>query len=231
MGIISIEKANNLLWLGRYSERVYTTLRMFFVEFDKMIECEEDMYTPFCEKLNIPVIYENNEDFAAKYLYDTQNPDSIISNLTRAYDNAIVLRDEIGTETMSYLQLCLITMEKSKYHQAPLMEMQNVLDMLLAFWACADDYIVDSETRNLIKAGKSIERLDLYLRLGIEEKMLYSEYQKLQSRISLSGIDYHEVQLVRFSYLLQCEREDYPDSKEEVIRRKMITVLEELLDI
>ena len=87
MGIISLEKANNLLWLGRYSERVYTTLRMFYQQFDKMIESSEDEYTEFCNKLNIPVIYTSNEDFVGRYLYDKENPDSVYSNLLRAYDN------------------------------------------------------------------------------------------------------------------------------------------------
>ena len=230
MGIISLEKANNLLWLGRYSERVYTTLRMFYVQFDKMIENEEDGYTEFCEKLNIPVIYKSNEDFIYRYLYDGTNPDSVLSNLIRAYDNAIVLRDEIGTETMSYLQLCLTTMEKTKDSVSPLMELQNVLDMLLAFWACADDYIVDSQTRNLIKTGKSIERLDLYLRLGSSHRSLLSEYQKLSGRIERSGIEYHKIALVRFSYLLQCEKEDHPESDCRSIMQKMIAVLETLVD-
>ncbi|MFR9145116.1 MAG: alpha-E domain-containing protein [Mediterraneibacter sp.] len=31
MGIISMEKVDHLYWLGRYTERVYTTLRMFFI--------------------------------------------------------------------------------------------------------------------------------------------------------------------------------------------------------
>ncbi|MDO5146727.1 MAG: alpha-E domain-containing protein [Eubacteriales bacterium] len=229
MGIISLEKANNLLWLGRYSERVYTTIRMFFIQYDKMIDDEEDEYSEFCHKLNIPVIYESNDDFINRYLYDKDNPDSVFSNLLRAYDNAIVLRDEIGTETMAYLQLCLSTMEKTMDLDAPLMEMQNVLDMLLAFWACADDYIVDPETRNLIKTGKSIERIDLYLRLGTSEGALLSEYQKLCGRIARSGIEYREIALVRFSYLLQCEREDHPETDMETIRRRMISVLETLV--
>ena len=29
MGIISVEQASRLYWLGRYTERVYTTIRMF----------------------------------------------------------------------------------------------------------------------------------------------------------------------------------------------------------
>lgn len=36
MGIISIEKANNLYWLGRYTERVFTTLRKFYRIFDSI---------------------------------------------------------------------------------------------------------------------------------------------------------------------------------------------------
>ena len=35
MGIISIEKADHLYWLGRYAERVYTTLRVFFHIYDQ----------------------------------------------------------------------------------------------------------------------------------------------------------------------------------------------------
>ena len=230
MGIISLVKANNLLWLGRYSERVYTTIRKFYIEFDKMIDNEKDGYSEYCNKLNIPIIYESNDDFINRYLYDKTNPDSVISNLIRAYDNAIVLRDEIGTETMAYLQLCLSTMEKTMHSASPLMELQNVLDMLLAFWACADDYIVDAETRNIIKTGKSIERIDLYLRLGSDEQSLLLEYQKLCARIERTEIEYNEIALVRFSYLLQCEKEDHPESDPVVIRQKMISVLETLLD-
>ena len=33
----------------------------------------------------------SNEDFISRYLYDSTNPDSVLSNLLRAYDNAVVL--------------------------------------------------------------------------------------------------------------------------------------------
>ena len=75
MGIISLVKANNLLWLGRYSERVYTTIRKFYIEFDKMIDNETDGYSDYCNKLNIPIIYQSNDNFINRYLYDKTNPD------------------------------------------------------------------------------------------------------------------------------------------------------------
>lgn len=230
MGIISLEKANNLLWLGRYTERVYTTIRKFFVQFDKMIDTEQDQYTEFCDKLNIPVVYSSNEDFAHNYIYDRNNPDSILCNLLRAYDNAVLLRDEIGTETLSYLQLALDKMDGISKSKAPLLELQNVLDMLLAFWACADDYIIKTDTRNIIKTGKSMERIDLFLRLGSTEQSLIAEFEKLNSRIDLSGLDYSSKAMIRLSYLLYCEKQDHPESNEEERKIKMILALENVLD-
>ncbi len=38
MGIISVDQADRLFWLGRYSERVYTTLRLYSKSFDSMID-------------------------------------------------------------------------------------------------------------------------------------------------------------------------------------------------
>ena len=37
MGIISVEQTDRLYWLGRYTERVYTTMRLFFTTYDTKI--------------------------------------------------------------------------------------------------------------------------------------------------------------------------------------------------
>ena len=47
MGIISIEQTNRLFWLGRYSERVYTTLRLYSNSFDSMIDKKVYHYQDF----------------------------------------------------------------------------------------------------------------------------------------------------------------------------------------
>ena len=36
MGIISLNNADKLFWLGRYSERVYTTIYLFEEIFDRL---------------------------------------------------------------------------------------------------------------------------------------------------------------------------------------------------
>ena len=85
MGIISLEQQDRLYWLGRYTERVYTTLRMYSQSYDMMIDEITDSYQEFCKMIDIPDIYGSKDEFKKKYPFDESNPDSIISNLTRAY--------------------------------------------------------------------------------------------------------------------------------------------------
>ena len=179
MGIISVENADHLYWLGRYTERVYTTIRVFFHIFDEMIEAPEGVYVEYCKKLGIPNIYTSNRQFVGSYLFDEENPDSVILSMKRAYDNGVVLREELSSNVLSYIQLALNTLEACSKTTAPLLELQQVLDYLLAFWGCADDYVEDEDCRNLLKCGKYVERLDLCIRLDYHKKDLEKEYRKL----------------------------------------------------
>ncbi|MGL6198155.1 MAG: alpha-E domain-containing protein [Lachnospiraceae bacterium] len=183
MGIVTVEKANELFWLGGYTERVYLTIKQFVIKYDKIIDNDEDVYTQYCHLLDIEDIYTSNQDFLKNYPYNINNQNSIISNLTRAYDNALVLRDEIGTETMGYIQLALYEMKKSEISDAPVIEMQHVIDYLLAFWGCADDSIEDEQSRNILKLGKRIERVDLSLRCKFPQNMIQKELSKLENRL------------------------------------------------
>ena len=209
MGIISVEQASRLYWLGRYTERVYSTIRMFFKSYDKMIDKEQDSYITFCSSVDIPNIYQSKEDFLKRYPFDEANPDSIISNLNRAYDNAIVLRESISTEALSYIQLAIYEMNRAAKSSAPLFELQHVLDEILAFWGSIDDRIDSEETRNIIKAGKRIERIDLYARLGAKTEEIRREVHRMIPRVTKSGIPYQKEKLEKVKKLAEQEQLNY----------------------
>ena len=80
MSNITTEKANELFWLGRYVERVYTTCMEFFKGYDRMIDEREVSYPEYCRRVSIPNVYADKEDFLRSYPFDESNPDSIISN-------------------------------------------------------------------------------------------------------------------------------------------------------
>ena len=203
MGIISLEQTNRLYWLGRYSERVYTTIRLYAKCYDDMIDDIGENYADFCRMLEIPNIYKDKEDFNQRYGFDESDPNSILSNLIRAYDNAVVLREEIGSETLSYIQLAIYAINKAKISRAPLLELQNVEDNILAFWGIADDFIESETIRNIIRTGKRVERIDLYARLKLGVKELKSELRRMHTRLVSSGMSYDRVCLDSLIVLIE----------------------------
>jgi len=209
MGIISVENTDRLYWLGRYTERVYSTIGGYSKNFDSMIDMNLDSYETFCEEIDIPNIYENKDDFLRRYCYDSEDPNSIYSNLMRAYDNAVVLREEIGSEPLAYIQLAVYAMNKAKASEAPLIELQKVIDNILAFWGIADDLIENDNVRNIIKVGKRVERIDLYARIGADSKNLIREVNRLKDRIKGTCLEYDEKLLTEMSDLVHGETIDY----------------------
>lgn len=211
MGIISVEQVDHLYWLGRYTERVYTTLKIFANSFDKMIDDTDENYEKYCELLDIPDIYETKDDFLSRYPFDEQIPDSIISNLNRAYDNAIVLRETIGSDALSYIQLSIYAMNKAAQSDSPLIELQQISDDILSFWGIVDDQIDSEQIRNIIKAGKRIERIDLYARLELDRNKIDREIHRMIPRVLRSGIKYNEVSLSSVSRLINENELNYQE--------------------
>lgn len=123
--------------------------------------------------------------------------------MNRAYDNAIVLRDELSSNVLSYIQIALYVFEEMENGIAPVLELQSVLDDLNAFWGCADDYVVSEECRNILKSGKLIERLDLYVRFEYHMKDLEKEYYKLASRLERSHLEYNQEALGKVEKLIK----------------------------
>lgn len=218
MGVKSVENMDRLYWLGRYSERVYTTIKLYGKRFDSMIEEGIEGYEEFCQSLDIPNIYATADDFQRTYPFGKEDPNSIYSNLMRAYDNAIELREEIGSETLAYVQMSVYELNKAAISEAPMIEFQNILDDTLAFWGIVDDQIEDEETRNIIKIGKRVERIDLYGRLRVEREAMRREVHRINGRIDRAGLRYNKQALSRLNELIEEEELNYPEIVREIER-------------
>ncbi len=216
MGIISVENTDRLYWLGRYTERVYSTIKIFESRFDSMIDVDELEYSEFCKSQDIPNIYKSREDFSRKYCFSLEDENSIFSNLMRAYDNALVLREEIGSDTLSYIQLALYAMNQAAISKAPLIGLQKVTDNLVAFWGMADDDIDESQIRNMIKVGKLVERIDLYARLKEPPERIRREARRLTNRIDKSTMRYSHKTMAHVNYLVQLDDIPYETLIESV---------------
>lgn len=202
MGAISLEKVNGLYWMGRYTERVFTTMQVFNHIYDQMIDQDGFAYDDFCHRLSIPNIYLSKEDFIRRYLFDPENPDSLLANMYRAYDNAIIHREDISSEVLAYIHMALDVIKSSRDSQTPIWSLQPLTDDLFAFWGSVEDYVEDEDVRNIMKAGKLVERLDLYMRLGMSFPLVEKEFCRLRARVAKLHVEYNRTALERLSEIV-----------------------------
>ena len=164
---ISANKANRLFWLGRYTERVYTSLHLQRRCYDKMIDGDSSMYNTYYNTMNINNKYDSTDDFKLGLMYDKSNEASLISCLEYANDNAIVLREELMSETLSYIQMSIVNMKKAaEKNDMNITNLQPVTDYLLAFWGSLDERIFDERVRNFLEVGRLIEYIDMHIKIG-----------------------------------------------------------------
>ena len=195
MPVISAENSERLFWLGRYSERAFTGLRVFSEKFSLM---------------------QAGNEAARMTCFDENNPESLASSLNRAYDNAIVLRDEIGSDTFSYIQLAVYEMKNASHSRTPLLGLQKVIDNIAAFWGMADDNIDDEYARSIIKLGKRVERVDLYARMNANSEDIRREIRRLGYSIAKTGLHYNPETLEKLNALASEAKLDYRSIVREV---------------
>ncbi|MGN0144268.1 MAG: alpha-E domain-containing protein [Clostridium sp.] len=215
MGTISVDKANNLFWLGRYTERTFTTLREFHNYYDRMIDVDENIYRILCEKLMIPNIYTSKQNFIRTYLFDKNDINSIYSSMLKAFDNAVLVRNEISTDSLSYIQMALDKLQKSKESKMLLLDLLTVTDYLFAFWGSIYDNAGSDETKNIIDCGKYIERLDLYLRLSYDYSNICRVFSKLKKVLKEVKFSYNENNMMKIESLINVK--DISDNSCEII--------------
>lgn len=183
MTTISREHSNRLYWLGRYTERAFTNLRTISKLYDKMLGTQKG-YTEYLGYFGLSDVYGDNGTFIKSFLYDKNNMNSVAYSLERAYDNGIVLREEISTESLSFLQLAKDTLEKSGNSANTRLSLMPLEDRLFGFWGCVNEHIYNDEIRNIIYIGKTVERLDLYIRMKYPYDVSRKEYIRLLKNLN-----------------------------------------------
>ena len=178
MSTISREHSDRLYWLGRYAERFFTTLRALSRQYDRMLGNEHG-YKEYLDFFCLRDVYGGNSEFLHSFLFDMGNPHSAAYSLERAYDNGIVLREEISTETLSFLQIAKDTLTKAGNAPSIRLALLPLEDILYSFWGSVNEHIYDDEIRNIIYIGKTVERLDLYMRMDFPFETVKLEYVRL----------------------------------------------------
>ena len=188
MDTVTLSKQNRLFWLGRYTSRAYGSIRYMMQQLDARIDGKPVPYQDFCRRMGIPCPYENAEAFCRRYLFDAADSASVRSCNDAMLGNGMTLRETITSPTLAYLQMAQSAMDLAARSEAPAVELQWVLDDIMAFRGSFDDTVEAENVRNITKTGGLVERLSLMLRLGLQPQFVDRELRKLLNRLYKTGL-------------------------------------------
>ncbi len=213
MGTITLSKNNRLFWLGRYAERLCQGVANVRVIQDELLDGDETVAQEMCQKLGLSASYDTAEEFCAHYCFDKTLPDSLVSAADAMIGNGMVLRELLGTPTLSYLQMAVTALEAAAAHgNSCAVELQWVIDDIMAFRGSYNDAIDAEEIRNVIRSGASVERVSTLIRFGqADAATLRKEVMRLMNRLYKTHLGHSEpalVQIQKFAF----NEEGQPDS-------------------
>lgn len=173
--------------------RVYLTLHQMGKCCDKMIDGSLADYGELWQKLDAGGAYRTTDEFTLGMLYDEQNPSSVISAQKYAMDNAILLREDIMSETLSYLEMSVALLRKLKEQgETNVTAMQPIKDWSLAFWGSAEQRIQNHRALDIMMMGRNIENIDMLLRFGYSYRRLALAMESLgryTADMSVDGLE------------------------------------------
>lgn len=220
---LTLKQVDSIYWLGRYTERVLTTLKFLMHMYDSKLDSDFD-YAKYCLDLDIYNGFTSLADFCSRYAFDTNYASSIICSMNHSYDNAIMLRETIGSEALSYIELALRRLGEAQYSQTPVLDFQKVIDNIMAFKGQFFDSICDHNIRGILNCGLTIERLDMYLRLNINKDKIAFECNKLA--YSIEGVDINcNKNALKKACAELCENDDFIDNADKMILVQLIDSL------
>ncbi len=203
--VITADKANRLYWLGRYAERVYISLHLLRRYYDKVIDGDIANLHEYYKNLGLD-LEENDLDgelFQLAQLYSPVNSCSISSSLISANDNAIVLRRDITSESLSYIQMSMALMtECSVRGEKNITLLQPVTDYMLAFFGSIDERVFDKRIRKFLKMGRYIENIELHIRFCYPFFRIEEVFFSLKEAFVKAGAAIDEYSLEQLERLL-----------------------------
>ncbi|MCM1508032.1 MAG: alpha-E domain-containing protein [Ruminococcus flavefaciens] len=177
---ISTEHSSRIYWLGRYTERAFTTLKALERLYDKVIDRDPEHYKKYLECFGLNDTYGDYKKFFHSFIFDKGNSCSTAYSLERAYDNGIELREEISTDALAYLQLAKDKLKSAEnVSQGLVVAMMPLEDILYGFYGCFTDHVYNEEVRDIFLCAKYVERVELYIRLKYRLEKVIPEFERM----------------------------------------------------
>jgi uncharacterized alpha-E superfamily protein len=191
--------ADSMYWLARYVERAEHVARLLLITSNVLIDMGElapvlmaRQWQGILTILHLPELNETNGNLAirvAQYLtLDQDNPNSIVSCISRARENARGIRENISTEMWENLNALYWSLRSddatARFEDSPDTLWRSVMTGSMLFQGLTDQTLAHDQRWLFAQLAKYLERIDITCRV-IETKydFLKSSEQFLESTL------------------------------------------------
>ncbi|MDO6436362.1 alpha-E domain-containing protein [Cyclobacterium sp. 1_MG-2023] len=166
--------ANSIYWLGRYMERAENYARFINVNFNLMLDSPPDLkeqWEPLIMATGDHELYKSrNQSFDMHEViyflaFDQNNPNSIISSVSNARENARMIRENLTKETWEKLNETYHFVNKAANgkiwkKEDPRNFFEEVKSQILLSYGLADNTVARTEGWHFRQLGQYLERAD-----------------------------------------------------------------------
>ena len=119
-----------------------------------------DAFRPFREGARPTAGFRGLRRFIHSFLYDGTNPDSVRSAIVAAFNNAVVLRPELTSRLLQYVELAVKNITEAAERSASaddIYSQRDIADDMLAFWGGIENSTADI-TREGVRVHRQVHR-------------------------------------------------------------------------
>jgi len=170
--------ADACFWLSRYMERAETNARLLDVNMQLLLDFEDENggdgaqhWIPILASLEDQELFRKlcpdgiSGDAVMTFVtFEKKNPNSILSTVTSARENARTVREQISSEMWEQLNRLYLYMQspaaRSAFVDSPIEFYRSLVDSLHSFQGITDATMTHGEGWQFLQAGKFLERAD-----------------------------------------------------------------------
>lgn len=188
--------ANSIYWLGRYLERAENYARFIDVNFNLMLDLPGDLkeqWEPLIMATGDHELYAaKNSTYGMQEViyflaFDLENPNSLISSVTNARENARIIRENLTKETWEKLNETYHFVKRGSESKEwkkedPRVFFESVKCQILLLYGLADSTVARTEAWYFRQLGQYLERADKTSRiLDVKYHILLPSPQEIGS--------------------------------------------------
>ncbi|SEJ40739.1 Uncharacterized conserved protein, Alpha-E superfamily [Cyclobacterium xiamenense] len=166
--------ANSIYWLGRYLERAENYARFIDVNFNLMLDLPGDLkeqWEPLILATGDKALYQaKNQNYDMQEViyflaFDADNPNSLISSVSKARENARMIRENLTKETWEKLNETYHFVKRGSEGKVwkkedPRVFFESVKSQILLLYGIADSTVARTEGWYFRQLGQYLERAD-----------------------------------------------------------------------